>query len=142
MRGRTLAERPRQASRLAVGPQAMRREADGDSGAAVLLAVDVERAAMQLDETLAERQAEPGALIAAAELARNLGERHQRLPQLILGDTDAGIRDGNVEPAIGTDEGAQGDRPVARRELDGIGEQVDQDLLEILPVAVEQRQSG
>ena len=47
---------------------------------------------MCLDQALGQRQAEPGAGVAAAEGAVDLTEWRQRLRDIVLGDADAGVR--------------------------------------------------
>ena len=56
---------------------------------------------VRFDQTLGERQAEPGAGVAAAEGAVDLAEGRQRLRKIILGDADPGVRHLDPEMAAG-----------------------------------------
>src|SRR6186997_3128567 len=52
---------------------------------------DAHDAAMQLDQRLGDRQAQPRAVMSLGELALDLLERPAKLLQRIAGDTDSGI---------------------------------------------------
>ena len=62
------------------------------------------------------------------------GERFKKVRNKILGHADAGIRHkkGILSLALGKGRGfpdPKADRPAVRRVFDGVGEQVDEDLL-------------
>ena len=97
------------------------------------LALDPDRAAMELDEAPGQRQAEAGAFRLAQVVAAGLAEflEHQRL--LVLGDADAGVDDGDLDRVLEPAR-AQRDAPARGGELDRVREQVDDDLLELADV--------
>src|SRR5215469_8818115 len=66
-------------------------EGDGDGGALARAAHDLHRAAMHLDETLRDRQAETGAAIAPRRRRMRLAEGLAGAGDLLLAHADAGI---------------------------------------------------
>jgi hypothetical protein len=60
-------------SRRAIG-EALGGKPDGDDRADADLALQIQRSAMELDQGLGQRQAEPGSLTLAIELAVDLAE--------------------------------------------------------------------
>src|SRR5437870_998131 len=64
--------------RLCRGVGGFARQGDGEPGALAGGAVDRDRAAMQLDDCLAQRQAKAGPLIAARQTAVDLTEGRER----------------------------------------------------------------
>src|SRR5579862_3094114 len=115
-----------------LGQAQPRRQAAGDRGAGAGVRVDRHRAAMQFDQALDERQAEPGAgfaglRVAALEFIEN--------PLLVAGrDAGPGIGDGEdqvtlaasavVEPRLDPH------RAAGRGELDGVRYEVEERLLQ------------
>jgi hypothetical protein len=94
------------------------------------LALDPDPPAVQLHELLSERQPEPRALLLAGMLAPNLAELLEDR-RLILGrDPDARIADGDRDGPLGC-RGGEADPAPLRGELDGIGQEVQQDLLHL-----------
>ena len=75
-------------------------EAHDDAGALGRLALDLERAAVQLDNALHDRQAEAGAFVFAGELAVDLAERRQRDVHVLLVDADAGVADDELDAVV------------------------------------------
>ena len=103
-------------------------------------AVDLQPAAMSLDERLGQRQAQAGALMAAREGAFHLNERLQDAGDVVLGDADSPIRDREQHRTLGTPCHIHRDLVAFGRELDGVGEQVDQALLDQALVEQQLRQ--
>jgi len=97
--------------------------------AATRLAVDPDRPAHQLDELLADRQAEAGSAIAARRRAVCLDEAGEQRIAHLGRDADAGVGDldaqldGAARQRAMRD--AEGDRP-QMGELDRVGDQIEQ----------------
>ena len=87
---------------------------------------------MQVGEGLGRGQAEPGPLVFTIEVAVDLAERRQRLGNVIERHADARV--GNLEhmAVLGSD----GHLANSRRELDRVGQQVDDDLLELVLIGM------
>ena len=89
------------------------------------------RTAVQLHEPACQRQAEPGAFLLGLVIAADLAKLLEHLFLVFRRDADAGVADGNFETALRPRARASRDASAVRRELDGIGQQIDQDLLEL-----------
>ncbi len=139
------------------------RQVERERGARAQLALGVDLAAEQPGDLAADRQAEAGTAVLAAGGAVGLLERLEDLPQLVAGDTDAGVGDGEGDQLVVRALDGAGlqqslahvrrDLPAGRadREVDGarvgelhrVGDQVAQHLLEPLLVGVQgDRQGG
>src|SRR5690242_16497003 len=70
---------------------AAHRQEDRDGGAAADLTVQRDSAAVQLDEALRQRQAEPRPLEFAIERGVELVERAEDLVEILARDADAGV---------------------------------------------------
>ena len=96
-----------------------------------LLALHPHRAAHQLDDALRDREAEPGAAVAARGRCVDLAERLEQPVHPILRDPDAGVADGEVQAMLSA-AGRLGvdvdDHLALLRELDRVREQVEQHL--------------
>src|SRR5579862_4985761 len=114
----------------ALGDRARRRQGHGDGRADALLALDGERAAMELDEADRERQAQSGAGMAPAPWARDLAEPRDRGFDLGTIHADAVIGNRDVI-AVVVESRRQGDMRAALAELHRIGDEVEQHLLEL-----------
>src|ERR1700691_6147387 len=90
---------------------------------------------MQFGEFLRKCQAKAGAFMLAAEHAVNLAERFEDLWKVVRLDTDAGIgdRDGDRCPAS---KRANPDLTPFGREFDGVGQKVQQNLVQTPVVAM------
>src|SRR5271167_2299337 len=91
-------------------------------------AFDFKRAAMQFDETLRKRQPQPRAAVGPIERAVDLAEGLECNRNLFGRHADARIGDRDGEVPILVDECRHRHASSFGRELDGIREQVDQDL--------------
>ena len=91
---------------------------------------------MHLDETAAERQAEAGALVAPRVGAVQLLELPKQLGQVLGLDPDTGVADRDQQLLRAVPDG-QGDGPGRRCELDGVGEEVVEHLLELAVVGLD-----
>ena len=80
---------------------------------------------MELDELARERQSEPGALglLPVARLLELLEDRFE----LLGSDPGAGVDDGDLHVSV-SGAGRDVDPAVGRGELDGVGEEVEDDL--------------
>src|ERR1700760_3109240 len=105
---------------------------DGRGGPSPQLADELELATMALDQRLGERQAQPDPFVAAVDLWFDLAEGLERRRNILRPHPDAGIDDTEREPdALQT--GRHADAAVFGGELDRIGDQVDQRLLQPQP---------
>ncbi len=85
---------------------------------------------MQLDEPARQREAEAGPFVLLRVIAADLAELLEYGRLVRRGDADAGVANGNhrlsiVEPRRYVDAAA------VRRELDGVRQEIEQDLLEL-----------
>src|SRR5579885_3101530 len=103
-------------------------------------AVDGEGAAMELRHGIAERQAEPRAFVFAVELAVDLAEGRECGGDVLGGDADAGVGDADEEVAVAIEPRRHLDTAAGRGELHGVGQQVEQNLLQLSLVGEERRQ--
>src|SRR5690348_6429783 len=88
------------------------RQANSGRGAAALLALEGQRAAMHFDEGLGDGEAKPRAVIAAGEGAIDLAERLERPRDLFGRHADTGIADHDQEiAAAGFALGRDADMP-------------------------------
>src|SRR5262249_50208579 len=95
------------------------RKSDRDGRAGVFGAFDRERAAVQLDQPAAERQAEACPLRAPREPAVDLNELLERFWNVLRRHADPVVGHGDRDRPVATAHG--GDHPPApRRELDGV----------------------
>ena len=118
------------------------RQRDREHGALPDDAVRADLAAMEPHQLLHEREADAAALEAAALRALHAVEALEKPGQLVLGDADAGIAnlDGRGLPVGG---GADRNTDLAREgKLEGIGEQVQQNLLQHLAIDIDGLRKG
>jgi hypothetical protein len=106
----------------------------GEGAALVHGALDADLAAQRAGQLAADRQAQPGAAVGAAGGAIGLLEGLEDDRQLVLGDADAGIDDAEGHDVLAGPLDAQR-HPALRGELERVGQQVAQDLLEALLVS-------
>src|SRR5215471_6463496 len=103
------------------------REGECEGRALADLAGHPDLAPMQLDKLPRQRKPEPGALVPARAGTTHLAEllEHRRL--VLGGDADAGVAHGDRDLSLAL---AEVDRhlPAFRRELDGVREQIQDDL--------------
>ena len=125
----------------AAGLQAQ-RQADDELGAAALLGLHLDRAAHHVDDIPGDGHAEAGALNAADRRGALALERLEDALRERRAHADAGVADAELilraavqRPGELTD--ADRDRAARRGELDRVGQQVEQDLLEARPVAAD-----
>ena len=104
------------------------------------LALDPDPAAHQLDEPLADRQAQPGAAVLAGGGHVGLGERLKQLRRLFRRHADAGVAHRELELHLLADLFEQLDLQAdlaVLGELDGVVDQVGEDLAEPQRVAAQ-----
>src|SRR5690242_2349232 len=99
-------------------------------------------ATMGFDETLDDGKSKSGALVGRDDVVSSLTEVLEHALQIFRRDSDAGIGDTEGDAAIIGTTGEEGHAAIARRELDRIGKQVQQDLLERTFVAMEEGKVG
>src|SRR5450830_1635725 len=90
-------------------------------------------APVQFDQTLDHHQTQPCALVLARERAVDLDERLEQLCLIFDADADAGIADSNLQHVVNALR-AECDSAAIRSELDGIGQQVVDNLLELAQI--------
>ncbi len=83
---------------------------------------------MQFDQGLGQRQAKAGAFIFAVEVAVDLTELGQGLRNIFGGDADSGVGNLKYEAAVHFTPTPERDLAAGVSELDGVGQQVGQDL--------------
>ena len=97
-------------------------------------------AAMQLRQALHQRQAKPRSAGLAVEAVVDLAEGLEDAGQLFGGNAGAVVIDAEFHAAGAADAAGDGDMAAGRGELGGIGNQVQQHLLERALVGHQQRQ--
>src|SRR3989454_1054997 len=109
-----------------------------ERGPLVLAALRPDAAAVQLDELLADRESEPGAAGAAGDGVVELLERLEQVREVVLADADPRV--GNAHPdrvRLGHDADED---PSLGGKLDRVGQQIEQDLLDLRAIARQRRQ--
>src|SRR5436190_17572228 len=118
---------------------AVARQAKLGGRSDVELAVEDQLAAMQFDQRLGDRQTQPGTLVAARQVIFNLFKRLQYFFQLLGRDPDPGILDRDQQIPLRIAAVIDNDTAARLGEFHGIGQQVEQDLLEFRLVYPDQR---
>ena len=95
------------------------------------------RPRVQDGQPLREGEAEAGAGVFARELAVELHEGLEKLLEVLRRDADAGVPDGEDDLALAGRD-LEAEFAAARRELAGVAEQVDEDLLELALVGLDE----
>ena len=95
-----------------------------------LFAIDDQLAAVELCKGLGQRQPQPGAIVLAGELAVDLPERLKGYGDVFPAHADAGIADAQLTAPVLTMVHGQFDASPCGRELDGVRQQVQKDLLQ------------
>ena len=93
------------------------READGDDGAAIHLAIEGKHAAVHFNHRPGQRQAQTGALGGAVELAVHLAEGRKHLVNSIRWNPNAGIGNRDRQIAAVIDPGRHRDGAPVPREF-------------------------
>ena len=134
-----------------VGARVMQRQVEGERAALAVDAGEPDFAAQQHGQLAADGEAEAGAAVLARGAGVGLLEGLEDEPLLLRRDADAGVLHGEGDHLLGLGQhrviGAPARRGKAdanldvamRRELDGVGQQVLEDLLQALRVAVQDR---
>ncbi len=117
-----------------------RRHADGEGGALAGGARDLDRAAVQRDQLLDEREPDPRALVAAAARALHAVEAIEDPRQLVGGDPDPRVRHRQLD--AGAPPGERDAHRAREGELERVGEQVQDDLLPARRVDVDRLGEG
>ncbi len=99
-----------------------------------------EGAAVQVDQTLDDRQAEAGALFGRLDRVGALPEGGEHDRDFVLGNAGPGVLDDHVLTAGGGPAHLQPDLAALRRELDGVGQEVEADLADGALVRPQARQ--
>ena len=116
------------------GRRRVQLHGDDEGRALARLAQDLDAALHGLGEAAHDRQAEPGAAEAARGRAVGLHERLEQPVALLVGEADAGVGDLDAQHAVA---GILERQPHRARlgELDGVAQQVEQDLLQAQRIA-------
>src|SRR5262249_56275077 len=104
------------------------RERHDHFGAFAQLGTQREGSAMQIDEALADRQAEAGALFGGFDRIRSLAERSEHDRDLLLRNAGPVVLDAHVLAARGGPSDLEPDLAALRRELDGVGQEIETNL--------------
>src|SRR6266550_6490743 len=115
--------RPIRASRL-------NREVERKEAAFAHLAAHANIASVQNREAAGERQSKASTLLLAAGARFDLLEFLEYSVDVLLGDPDAGVGDHHLQ-SIHSLRGANGHGPTGGSELDGIGDKVEDHLLQL-----------
>ena len=119
------------------------RQADHDQRAGAGRGADAHRAAMQLDQRFRDGKAKPRALMALGELALDLLERPAEfLAARRAVDADAGIRDRDDDGAARHRAPRTDDAAAVGRELHGVGQEIEHDLLQRAAVGAQAQRRG
>src|SRR5436309_15104844 len=104
------------------------RQVNACDGALAGLAVELNRAAMQFDQSFRQRQPEPNPVMLARHAVADLSEWRQGDRNLVGRHPDAAVRDAEGDamscPVLDTEVNLS----ACRGKFDRIGEQVDEDL--------------
>src|SRR5205807_4082408 len=104
------------------------RQVNACDSALAGLAVELDRAAMQFDQSLCQRQPEPDAVMLAGHAVADLSERRQCDRYLLGRHADAGVLDAEGDALRGTVLHTEVNLAACRGKFDRVGEQVDEDL--------------
>src|SRR5437764_6223572 len=111
------------------------RQDDPDLGAEAGCAVDRDQSAVQLDNRLAQRQAEAGAVVAPRYPAVDLAEGGERGRDVLRRHADPGVGDFDCDQIVRSVFGAYGDAAAHCGELHGVGQQVQKNLTQLRRIA-------
>src|SRR5690554_5681300 len=118
-------------------------EPDVRAGPPAAFALERQAATMQLDEAVAQGESQARALGTAVQLDAHLREALQGTADLLAAHADATVLDLQEDPQLGAYFQPQADFSPRGRELDGIGQEIEQDLLHPPPIGKDQgRPSG
>src|SRR6476646_2413597 len=104
-------------------------------------AVDANRTAVELDKPAGQCKPESRTFLLARVLPTHLAELLEHRFVIGRGDADTGVLDGNLH-GVTHDTRPHVDASTVGRELDGIGQQVQQDLLQLALVGYDALESG
>ena len=104
---------------------------EGERRALARFAFEPDASAVQLDELAREREAEARAFLLVRVVAADLAEFLEHRLLVLRRDADAGVADGDYEHLVRVAARDDVDAAAVGRELDRVGQQVEQDLLEL-----------
>ncbi len=117
------------------------RQVEDEGGAFGELAFEGDGGGQQVGELFADGQAQPGAFAAAGDGAVELAELFEDLLLFGRADARAGIGDADADGGVVGLLSADLDAAAFGGELDGIAQEVVQDLLDLLRIGIDQRQA-
>ena len=124
------------------GRALLEHDADGERRADAFLAFDLDGAVHHGDDLLCDGHAQAAAAVSVRRSCIFLGERAEQLGQEVLVHADSRVLDDELDGAIVGfavfEPGREADASGHIGELDGIAQDVDEDLLELRVVADEQ----
>src|SRR4029078_2794732 len=127
--------------RLLLGDHRPHRKHAGDSCALSFAARDAQAAAMQFDERTGDGKPKPASLMALGELVLDLLEGAAELGDVGFGNADAGVLDGDLHMTARARQ-LYLDAAAVASELHGIGQQIEEDLLQCATVRFERQMQG
>src|SRR4051794_37175681 len=125
--------------RLGLRRRVDERQLDGDGGALAEPALYRQFAEMQRHQALHDRKSEAGAFVTALIGLAGLEERRADALEIVRRDAYTGVADAQRKLRT-RDRGCDGDLTAALGELDGVGDEIEHDLLEGTWIADHDRQ--
>lgn len=114
------------------------RQADRNRGSRSGFARDVKCSAMQFDDRLGKGQTQPSALVIAVQRRADAVKRLHHERDILGVHPDAGVGDANFQ-LTSAHRARYRDSPLCRRELDGVADQVDENLSELDGIEIDYR---
>src|SRR5216684_6509918 len=111
------------------------RQSNGNDRAFARLALDLDPAVMQFDQSLCQRQAKTYSAAFPIESGIDLPERLQCYRYLVDRHSDAGVLDPKRHAPIGISLHLESNPAARLCELDRIGQEIDEDLCEFVGIA-------
>src|SRR4051812_48923865 len=113
---------------LAALDGALRGEDDRDARALSQRALEIQPPAMDVDQTLDDRQPEAGAAFGAGDVRPAMPDTVEELLLIFRSDTDAGVRNAELDLTRSIQVGGNFNAAARRRVFDRIRQQIVQDL--------------
>ena len=112
---------------------------DRRRGALAGRAVQLQGGAVQFHQGHGQRQAESHTLVVSRVAACDLTEGRNRLGHVLFGDADAGVRDREDQRPVAVNSRRYRDFAAFGGELDGVADEVEQNLLDLGLVGAKRR---
>src|SRR5258706_15551649 len=126
---------------LAAGSHARRRQMQRYAGALSNLALQLDMAVMGFRQALDDGEAQAGALFGDGDVVLALSETVKHLGLILGRDARTGIADPQRPAAVRMAGGKNRDLAVLGRELCGVGQKIEQDLLDGALIGINRRKA-